>query len=63
MSEISDLMAKDPLNITKEDRTKIISFYRAGRQNFMNGIKAPKEAKPKEPKGPVAPLSLDDLEL
>lgn len=50
MSEISDLFAKDPLLLTKEDRSKIIAQYRANRAAYLSGEKVTKakaKAKPK----------------
>lgn len=67
MSEISDLMGKDPLHLTVEDRGKIIAEIRAGRERFMTNVKAPKAeaaAKPKaEKKSKITGLSLDDLDI
>lgn len=60
MSEISDLMAIDPLKLTKEDRSVIIAKYRADRANFMLGVKAPRE---KKEKADTSGLSLGDLKL
>lgn len=64
MTEISDLMARDPLFLTKEDRAEIIAYYRANREKFLQGNKAagkaPKPAKTARPEGG---LSLADLDL
>jgi putative alpha-1,2-mannosidase len=69
MSEISELFAKDPLSLTKEDRTAIIAHYRENRERYMQGAKlqttekAPKTPKEKAVKGPKITLSLSDLKL
>lgn len=69
MSEISELFAKDPLSLTKEDRTAIIAHFRENRAKYMQGAKlqtTAKEPKAKaEPKlkGPKIQLSLGDLKL
>lgn len=59
MSEISDLFARDPLALTKDDRAKIIKYYRDQRAQWNATGKAPR--KKKENGGPVEKLSLDDL--
>ena len=61
MTEISDLMARDPLLLSKEDRAQIIAYYRENRQKFLQGNKAAGKA-PKAAK-PTGPLSLTDLDL
>ncbi len=64
MSEMADLFAKDPLNLTKEDRTEIISFYRANREKFLAGAKQEKQPKaPKATKGAADLSALGELEL
>ena len=64
MTEISDLMARDPLLLSKEDRAEIIAYYRENRVKFLQGSKsagkAPKPAKTAKPEGGV---SLADLDL
>lgn len=62
---ISELFARDPLNLTKEDRRAIIEKFRADRALFIaNGqkkvTKADKEKLTKE-KAPPLQLNLDDL--
>jgi hypothetical protein len=61
---LTDLMAIDPLNLTKETRKPIIEFYRTNRAKFLSGGKVDKVPKPKS-KGPLPPIDLDlgDLEL
>lgn len=61
---LSDLMATDPLLLTRETRKPIIEFYRANRVKFIAGGKVDKAPKPKS-KGtlPAIDLELGDLEL
>lgn len=61
---LTDLMAIDPLSLTKETRKPIIEFYRTNRVKFLAGGKVDKIPKPKS-KGPLPPIDLDlgDLEL
>lgn len=67
MSEISDLFARDPLQLTNQDLTKIITHFRASRAAFMStGARAKADAGPKEPKAKkekMTGLSLDDLDI
>ena len=58
-TSISDLMARDPLSLTKSDRSKIIEYYRNNRTNFIQGIKTPKAAKAVKTKADVPNLDLD----
>lgn len=63
---IADLFAKDPLNLTREERGQIIDYYRDNRVKFLQGMKAEKPAKApaaKKTKGPLPDINLDDLEL
>lgn len=60
MSDISDLFSKDPLSLTKSDRSAIIVEYRDKRAKYMLGVKTPK-AKP-APKAKAGGLSLEDLD-
>jgi hypothetical protein len=61
---LSDLMAEDPLNLTKETRKPIIEFYRTNRVKFLSGGKVDKVPKPKSGKSlPSIDLDLGDLEL
>ncbi len=64
-TSISDLMAKDPLHLTKADRSKIIAYYRENRKKFIAGNKAAgqPEKPPKPTKRPKIQLSLDDLDI
>jgi len=64
VSEIGDLFAKDPLLLTKEDRTEIIGFYRANRDKYLSGGKQEKQPKaPKATKGAGDLGALEDLGL
>lgn len=58
MTDIADLMARDPLELSKspEDLMKIISYYREKRKAYLEGAKAVK----KETKKKTA-INLDDL--
>ena len=58
MSDIQELFARDPLKLTKDDRSKIIAYFRENRAKFLAGAKLPKEPKVK---GPAPQLSLEDL--
>lgn len=64
MSDISTIFAKDPLSLTREDITAVITRYREARAQFVAGTKSAgatkKDAGPKLPKGN---LSLEDLDM
>lgn len=61
MSEISDLMAKDPLSLTVEDVTSIVAHFRENRERYVAGVKPLKTEKlPKPAKGSV---DLGDLDI
>lgn len=60
MSDIGELMATDPLKLTKESRREIITYFRDNRVKFLVAGKAPRAAKKPVPEGG---LSLDDLDL
>lgn len=63
MSDISELFSRDPLSLTRDDRSKIIAKYRDDRARYLLGAKSPKAAKPTKAKAPTGGgLSLDDLE-
>ena len=47
MSELSELFARDPLELTREDRRSIIEYYRQNRDKYIK-------------KEPVAKLSLEE---
>ena len=57
MSELSELFDKDPLSLTRTDRSKIIQKYREDRALFMRGEKKPKAAS--APKIDLNTLDLD----
>jgi hypothetical protein len=64
MSVIADLFAKDPLLLTKEDRTEIIAFYRENRDKYVAVAKQEKQPKAhKATKGAGDLSELGDLEL
>ena len=47
MSEIDELMDKDPLQLTDQDLTQIIAYQRKMRQAWESGVKPKKEEGPK----------------
>lgn len=64
MTTLSDLFARDPLLLTKEDRAQMIEHFRANRAQFMAGQRTTsvtKASKPKSTGTKVTGLSLDDL--
>jgi len=64
MSEISDLFARDPLSLTREDIDAIIARYREARAAFNLGEKqagATKKIKEKSDVPKITKLDLDDL--
>lgn len=68
MSDINELFSRDPLQLTDDDITKIISYYRENRRLFNSnpvGTDKPKaKAAPKVSAKQKAALSLDlDLDL
>lgn len=63
MSDIAELFQRDPLSLTREDRTKIIAHYRENREKFIAGVKAPKATTAKAKTPVQGKLSLDDLDL
>jgi hypothetical protein len=64
LSDISELFARDPLSLTREDRSEIIAHFRDNRARYIAGQAQAKLPKEKAPKAPKAPLpALDDLDL
>lgn len=64
MSEISDLFARDPLSLTREDIDALIKRYREARAQFNLGVKnagATKKVKEVGPK--ITEINLDELGL
>lgn len=62
MSELQRIFDTDPLNLTREDISKVIAAYREQRNQFNLAAKAPKAAKAKAaPKEKVEQIDLDDL--
>ena len=59
---ISDLFAKDPLKLTREERTSMVEFYRKNRALYVQTGKGSKPSVPKKPV-PEGGLSLSDLDL
>ena len=61
MSELSELFARDPLNLTTSDLDQIIERYRQARAQFNLGLKVdPAVPKAKKPK-PAKITNLDDI--
>jgi len=62
---ISELFARDPLELTRENIESIIAYYRENREKFVSGVKAPAATKTRaaKPKADLAGLSLNDLGL
>ncbi len=54
---LAELFAKDPLDLTTDDRSQIIQEMRNSREKWMLGAKTPKAKADK----PALNLSLDDL--
>lgn len=64
MSELSELFARDPLQLTKSDRAQIIAHMRANRAAFMQGQRTTSvEKASKKPAPPKGKLSLGDLDM
>lgn len=59
MSDISELFARDPIDLTNQDLDEIIAKYREARAQF----EAKPQREPKAKKEKPAPISLDDLGL
>lgn len=63
MSEISELMERDPLKLTREDVSAIAKHYRDNFERYALGLKAPRAAKTPVSKEASATISLEDLGL
>lgn len=73
MSDIAELFARDPLDLTDQDLDTIIAKLRASRAAFNAGEKSAGSMKPKATKKALDPnkpipakvtqISLDDLDL
>lgn len=66
MSDMGELFSRDPLKLTKEDRTEIIKWFRDNRAAFMTGQKVAKATAKPAKKGASAGipgLGLDELDL
>lgn len=63
MSEISDLFAKDPLLLTKVDRSAIIAKYREDRAKYFLGTGKLSATEKKALSGPKKKKSIADLEI
>ena len=48
LSELDELMSRDPLDLSSQDIDTIISLQRKARQNFEAGVKPKKETGPKQ---------------
>jgi hypothetical protein len=64
---INELMSRDPLLLTKQDRSRLVQRFREGRAQFMSqGSRAAPAAKPdKAPKAKKEKVTIDlaDLDL
>lgn len=60
MNDITELFQKDPLSLTREDRTKIVDHYRTTRAQYLAAGKVTKTAKSKPVKQSV---DLGNIEL
>lgn len=58
---IGELFAKDPLHLTREDKTAMIEHYRRNRALWVQSGKPTGRALKKAP--PAGGISLEDLEL
>lgn len=64
MNELAELFERDPLELTKEDRAKIIARMREARNQFMLGDKtAGKVKKPSKSPADLLNLNLDDIQI
>lgn len=64
MSELSELFARDPLKLTREERTQVITHMRANRAAYMQGQRTTSvEKASKKPAPEKGKLSLGDIEL
>ncbi len=59
MSDLSDLMNKDPLSLTKDDLTQIVEYHRKTRENYVAGVKAPKAKAASGPKPDLKQLAIE----
>lgn len=60
MSDIAELFARDPLELTKADIGEIVSYYRTARAAFNLGEKSAGSTK-KMKAGPKEPTEVKDL--
>ncbi len=59
MTDLAELFARDPLSLTKEDVSSVVTEYRARRGQFTLGaMKAGKVAKPTKKAAAVSGLDL-----
>lgn len=65
MSEVSELMNRDPLSLTKDDLTEIVKYFRKQRHLFKNNLGTTAAKKPAltEKQAAAAKLDLGDLSL
>ena len=64
MSDIEELFRRNPLELTRPDVAEIVQHIRARRAQFLQGEKAPKEAKPRKKVDLDKPLSkVDKVDL
>jgi hypothetical protein len=60
---ISELFAKDPLHLTREDKTAMVEHFRKNRALWVASGQRAAPAKAPKKAPPAGGLSLEDLEL
>lgn len=64
MTDIAELFSLDPLSLTKDNTTEIITVYRKARAQFDLGAKGAGSTKKVKEKGPkITDLDLSELGL
>ena len=64
---ISELFARDPLDLTQTDLEKMVEYYRINRAKWAteesSAVKEGRRARPKKAKVTLGDVKLDDLDL
>jgi hypothetical protein len=63
MSDISELFARDPEQLTDRDLDQIVAHLQTLRSQFMLGAKSAGNMKPKKATEKITSLNIDDLGL
>lgn len=63
MNDITELFQKDPLSLTREDRTKIVEHYRTTRAQYLAAGKVTKTTAKAKPVKQSVGLGNIELEL